>query len=284
MPGCSFSKSAEIHNRDWLVTPLLSAISGKSATVRVQLDKHSKYTPIGQFIEGYLAKKPFMFSYNPTHQVVVCYICHSCILPRLTSQERHLRAEPHRLLGNVLKTTVQLLSSYNLRTIEELRAHKPQLEDKCEQIQQLTSYSGSRCLELGCDYATRHPQKRREHCASAHKKKAIGHSEDNPLWEECMLQTYFTSPGRIDYFVVVDNKNDKKLIMLDSATPLKEEEKDLFIKLENDYQDVKGDIEKQATIVQDFGDSRSAWVPWLERTGFPSHLVGLKDKEIKSSS
>ncbi|KFY69216.1 hypothetical protein V496_00425 [Pseudogymnoascus sp. VKM F-4515 (FW-2607)] len=68
------------------------------------------------------------------------------------------------------------------------------------------------------------------------------------------------------------------------TTPLKEEEKDLFIKLENDYLDVKGDIEKQATIVQDFGDSRSARVPWLERTGFPSHLVGLKDEEIKSSS
>jgi hypothetical protein len=81
MPGCSFSKSVEIHNRDWLVTPLLSAISGKSATVRVQLDKHSKYTPIDQFIEGYLAKKPFMFSYNPTHQVVVCHICHSSSMP-----------------------------------------------------------------------------------------------------------------------------------------------------------------------------------------------------------
>jgi hypothetical protein len=75
-------------------------------------------------------------------------------------------------LGNALKTTVQLLSSYNLRTIEELRAHKPQPEDKCEQIQQPTSYSGSRCLEPGCDYATRHPWKRREHCASAHKSSS----------------------------------------------------------------------------------------------------------------
>ncbi|KFY83568.1 hypothetical protein V498_07970, partial [Pseudogymnoascus sp. VKM F-4517 (FW-2822)] len=34
----------------------------------------------------------------------------------------------------------------------------------------------------------------------------------------------------------------------------------------------------------DFGDSRSARVLWLERTGFPGHLVGLKDEEIKSSS
>lgn len=50
-----------------------------------------------------------------------------------------------------------------------------------------------------------------------------------------MLQTYFTSPGRIDCFVVVDNKNDNKLNTLDSATPLKEEEKDLFIKLKTTH-------------------------------------------------
>lgn len=99
-----------------------------------------------------------------------------------------------------------------------------------------------------------------------------------------MLQTYFTGKGRIDYFVVVNNIIGKFLITLDSAISLKEEEKVLFIKLENNYQDVKGYIEKQATIVQDFGDSRSARVPWLERIGFPSHLVGLKDEEIKSSS
>ncbi|KFZ04211.1 hypothetical protein V501_09223 [Pseudogymnoascus sp. VKM F-4519 (FW-2642)] len=122
----------------------------------------------------------------------------------------------------------------------------------------------------------------REHVA-VHRTKAKEH-KINPLWEVCMLQTYFVGKGRIDYFVVVDNIIEKKLITLDSAALLKEEEKDLFIKLENDYQDVKGDIEKQATIVQDFGDSRSAQVPWLERTGFPGHLVGLKDEEIKSSS
>lgn len=46
---------------------------------------------------------------------------------------------------------------------------------------------------------------------------------------------------------------------------------------------VKDDVEKQASIVHDFGDSRSARVPWLERTAFPSHLAKLKNEEIKSS-
>jgi hypothetical protein len=35
--------------------------------------------------------------------------------------------------------------------------------------------------------------------------------------------------------------------------------------------------------VQDFRDLQSARVPWLEQTGFLSHLVGLKDKEIRNS-
>ena len=56
----------------------------------------------------------------------------------------------------------------------------------------------------------------------------------------------------------------------------------LFKKLEADYKGVKDDIEKQASVVHDFGDSKSARVPWLERTAFPSHLVGLQDEEIKS--
>jgi hypothetical protein len=50
-----------------------------------------------------------------------------------------------------------------------------------------------------------------EHWPSVHGKKASEHSDSSPLWEECMLQTYFTSPGRIDYFVVVDNKTEENL-------------------------------------------------------------------------
>ena len=52
------------------------------------------------------------------------------------------------------------------------------------------------------------------------------------------------------------------------------------MKLEKDYKDVKGDIEEQANIVHDFGDSRSERVLWLERMAFPYHTITLKDEEI----
>jgi hypothetical protein len=57
----------------------------------------------------------------------------------------------------------------------------------------------------------------------------------------------------------------------------------LFVKLEKDYKDVKDDIEEQASIVYDFGDSRPERVLWLEQIDFLSHLARLKDEEIWSS-
>lgn len=56
----------------------------------------------------------------------------------------------------------------------------------------------------------------------------------------------------------------------------------MFEKLEKDCKDVTCDLEEQASVVYDFGDSRSERVPWLEQTEFPSHLARLKDEEIKS--
>ncbi|PMD57726.1 uncharacterized protein K444DRAFT_533434, partial [Hyaloscypha bicolor E] len=61
-------------------------------------------------------------------------------------------------------------------------------------------------------------------------------------------------------------------------------EKELFKQLEKDYKDMKCDLEKQVTIVQDIRDSRSERVPWLyDITGFPYYLTTLKDEEIWSS-
>ena len=223
-----------------------------------------------------------MFVYNPIHKIVVCQACKSSIIPGPGSQERHLRAEPHRLSGDALNTTVQLLSSYDLRTTEELKEYKPRPEDNCELIESLAYYDGFRCLQPGCQYYTRNPRKIKEHVASIHKIKATEHKK-SPLWEACKLQTYFTGHGRIDYFVVIEVPSQSSRSKLDSARLTKTEE-ELFVKLEKDYDDVKVDIEEQANIVHDIGDSRSERVPWLhDLTGFPYHLTTLKDEEIWSS-
>ena len=174
-----------------------------------------------------------MFLHNPDHGVVVCRSCRSCIVPGQSAQERHLRAEPHHLLGEVLKTTVQLLSNYRLKTLEELREQAPQLEDECGAIEGLARYDGFCCLYSDCTYCTRHLPKMKEHVSSAHKTKAVEHKH-SPLWKACTLQTYFTGHGRINYFVVVENKRaENKFDELEPSSKL--EEKELFRKLEEDY-------------------------------------------------
>jgi hypothetical protein len=93
-----------------------------------------------------------------------------------------------------------------------------------------------------------------------------------------MLQTYFIRKGRIDYFVVLPREDGGQALTL-----CMEDERGLFERLDKDCKGLKDHIIEQASIVQDFGESRSARVPWLEQTAFPSHLAKLKDEEIKSS-
>jgi hypothetical protein len=124
----------------------------------------------------------------------------------------------------------------------------------------------------------------KKHIASAHKIKAKKHKFD-PLWKGGKLQTYFTGHGRIDYFVVTDDKEKGGVSeQASDSVLLTRPEKELFEKLEKDYRDVKYDLEEQATIVQDIGDSRSERVPWLHDViRSPPHLTSLKDEEIWSS-
>jgi Orsellinic acid/F9775 biosynthesis cluster protein D len=165
-----------------------------------------------------------------------------------------LRAEPHRLLGPELKTTLELLSSYDLRTLRELKQHKPRIEDQCQAIKHLAVYDGFYCLQPDCGYQTRHLREVRKHMPRAHKIKAAVHTSC-ALWREVKLQTYFTAFRRIDYFVVVvvvvveNPKARVTSIGLDSSRLITQPKKELFKRLERDYKAVKCDLKERATIV-----------------------------------
>jgi hypothetical protein len=78
--------------------------------------------------------------------------------------------------------------------------------------------------------------------SAVHGIKAKEH-EKSPLWKECKLQTYFTGKGLIDFFIVIEGPSQSGRSKLDSAT-LTKTKKELFVKLEKDYEDAKGDIEE----------------------------------------
>ena len=229
----------------------------------------------------------FQFTYNSQHQVIVCQAYKTCLIPKKASWGYHLRALPHQLSGNILKTTIKLLENYNLKTEDQLQQDKPY--SPCNQIQGLELYSGYYCLQDNCFYSTRRLRKMKDHMI-LHQIKPKTH-KDSPLWAECLLQTYFTARGKIDYFRVVNSIEENDLNqpiersneLEINPIPLTDAERALFSRLEEDTRISQEDILDEATKVQYSKNLRSERIPWLERTGFPSHLAGLRDTEIQSS-
>jgi superfamily II DNA helicase RecQ len=215
--------------------------------------------------------------YNSDHQVVVCKTCQTSVGPGRKSIETHLRSKPHRFTGQTLKSYLEFTDSLVLHSLEELREKKP--TSKALAIKHLKLWTGYQCLLCGAgEFLTSHFPRMRDHMV-VHGKKAKEHDK-TPLWEECLLQSYFTTRSRIDYFVVTKAGSEDG----SRGVLLSQPEKDLFVKLEKDYKDIKVDIEEQAGIVYDIGDSRSERVPWLhDLTGFPYHISNLKGEEIWSS-
>src|SRR4051794_31406356 len=80
--------------------------------------------------------------YDAGHKVVVCRACGTCLIPKVSSWKSHLRAEPHRMVGNELKLTVEALLSYDLRPVEELRQWRPDRTQPCRPIEDLAVFNG----------------------------------------------------------------------------------------------------------------------------------------------
>jgi hypothetical protein len=233
------------------------------------------------------------FTYDPDHRVIVCRICETCLIPKPTSWKSHLRAEPHQMKGETLRSTVEQLLSYELRPVEELRQWRPDRKRPCQLVKGLAVYGGYICTEDDdkCDYCTRRIETMQDH-TPAHGKKASQHTSNAPLWSACKLQTYFTAKGRIDYFVVAEEEGEQSSSSLSSSSSLpatggepapSQNEGKLFSDLKADVIQASHDLDSRAEIVQGVEASRADRVPWLVRTGFAAHLQGLRDAEILSS-
>jgi hypothetical protein len=239
------------------------------------------------------------FVYNPDHRVIVCRRCKTCLIPKVTSWKSHLRAEPHRMRGQELRTVVELFSSYQLRSVDELRQQKPDRTRPCWRIEGLACFGGQHCTHGDCGFSTRRLEKMFDHMP-VHGRKASQNSADAPLWRTCMLQTYFTAKGLIDYFVVECPprpspapapspslvpvpKEEVPTPGLNAPPSLSQEEESLFDGLRADMSQASRDLDERAGAVQGTEAARADRVPWLVRTGFPMHLQGLRDTEIQSS-
>jgi hypothetical protein len=133
-----------------------------------------------------------------------------------------------------LKSSLEYLLGLELWTQQELQREKPL--GGAARIKHLEVYYGYCCLlckDINIFYTIHLP--RIEHHMSSYKRKAKEHKL-SLLWEGCMLQTYFTANGRIDYFVVVKvNRKERILIEGIGKALLTDLEKACFEELEKDY-------------------------------------------------
>ncbi len=228
-----------------------------------------------------------LFTYNSRHQVVACKHCETCVSPSRTSLRRHLREKPHKMVGEVLEGYLEYAESLILRPLKDLRIEKA-LGRGTAPIKHLRVFSGYcrlACKDDNKCFLTTYLPRMQDHMA-VHGKKAKQHKVEL-LWAKRLLQTYFIAKGRINYFVVVEEDVDLEIRVptervCSSIFPLTKQEEGLFTRLKKESTAVKGNFIGMRGNVEAF-NSKTARVPWLERTGFPSHLVGLKDEEIRSS-
>jgi hypothetical protein len=113
------------------------------------------------------------FYYHSTHRVVVCKPCATCIVPGRPNQERHLRAQPHRLVGAVLKAAVEYLDGLDLKAAEQLGLDRP--TGVVAPIPHLQVHDGFRCL-LGDVFLTTYLLRMRDHMIT-HGKKPKQHKQ-----------------------------------------------------------------------------------------------------------
>jgi superfamily II DNA or RNA helicase len=238
------------------------------------------------------------FTYDTEHRIIICLLCQTCLStggPKYW--KRHLQGGQHQLAGPQLKATVNLLQSAygdigRATSIEELRRQRPSRRSPCRRVSGLEVYRGYICLcdEAGCDYATRHLKKMRDH-VPGHGRKAPEHDgAQGPLWRACLLQTYFAAKGLIDYFVVQGDDSAEAAAaegypgaLGGLGPPPSQPERQLLEAARADIQQARKDVDSAASAVQEVGGGRAEEEGWLLQTGIAAHLRGLLNEEIGSS-
>ena len=144
-----------------------------------------------------------------------------------------------------MKAHVAYIDALTLRDLETLKRDRP--KELGTPIEHLPVHAGFRCLLCPVEepFYTIRLQRIRDHIPSHDKRSAREH-KSTPLWEACLLQTYFANSALVIYFAVLKGVETPNPAY---STILTKPKKDLFKKLEKDYRDVKCDLKEQATIV-----------------------------------
>ena len=76
------------------------------------------------------------FGYDADHGVIVCQRCATCLVSRKESWIIHLRAAPHRMIGEELRLIVDHLSTYTNKMCEDAQdlSYFGRADGQCEKF------------------------------------------------------------------------------------------------------------------------------------------------------
>lgn len=121
-------------------------------------------------------------------------MCESAGQPAPKSWYRHLNS--HRILGPAYHTLIEQFRQYELSPVEQLTTPTEVIPP----VRDLRILQGFTCRTCG-RYRTIDEGRMRDHMSSTHKVKPL-RARDSGQYKACLLQTFFSARGRINYFEV----------------------------------------------------------------------------------
>ncbi|EPE35218.1 hypothetical protein GLAREA_10915 [Glarea lozoyensis ATCC 20868] len=138
--------------------------------------------------------------FEPTFKFLICKRHGSGVHPTKQAIKRHLRSEDHRCGGETLKQAISAFSKLSLRSLKETLEATPAVEIQpiSPPIRHLKVWNGWNCTACRGYFLSTSLELLQRHAASQHGRRR----GEQPLWEACKLQTFFSETRDRRYFQV----------------------------------------------------------------------------------
>ena len=139
---------------------------------------------------------------EPTFKFLLCKLHGYGVHPTKEAITRHLRGEYHHCRGEALKQVISSLTNLSLSSLEAMRDAQPTVDAQpvVPPLAHLRVLHGWNCVPCAGNFLTASLEIVQRHAAATHGRRR----RDQPLWEACKMQTFFSETKDRRYFRVAN--------------------------------------------------------------------------------
>ncbi len=140
--------------------------------------------------------------FEPTFKFLLCKLHGYGVHPTKEAITRHLRGKGHRCGGEALKQAISTLTTLPLSSLEMMRNAQPAIDTQpiAPPLPHLRILHGWSCAPCAGHFLSKSFELVQRHAAAWHGRRR----RDQPLWEACELQTFFSETKNLRYFRVAN--------------------------------------------------------------------------------